>query len=93
MSKRGTSVGIRELKDHASEVLRRVRSGETVVVTDRNEPVARIVPIATAPDDDAARSLVAEGKVAWAGGKPRGAKRRVPVVGPSVAEAVIEDRR
>lgn len=38
------SVGIRELKQNASAVIARVRSGETLVVTDRGVPVARIIP-------------------------------------------------
>lgn len=37
-------VGIRELKSHLSQYLAKVRAGEVVVVTDRGEPVARIVP-------------------------------------------------
>lgn len=39
------SVGIRELKQNASAVIRRVEAGETVVVTHRGVPVATINPI------------------------------------------------
>lgn len=39
------SIGIRELRQRASEYLRMVESGETVEVTDRGRPVALIVPI------------------------------------------------
>ena len=38
------TVGIRELKNSLSEYLRRVRSGETVLVTDRGEVVAEVSP-------------------------------------------------
>ena len=38
------SVGIRELKNHLSEYLRRVRLGESVRVTDRGEVVAELLP-------------------------------------------------
>jgi antitoxin (DNA-binding transcriptional repressor) of toxin-antitoxin stability system len=38
------TVGIRELKDHLSEYLRRVRGGESVLVTDRGEVVAEFSP-------------------------------------------------
>jgi prevent-host-death family protein len=38
-------VGIRELKEHASALIRRVAAGETIKVTDRGRPVARIVPL------------------------------------------------
>lgn len=39
------SVGVRELRQQASSVLKRVIHGETVEVTDRGHPVARIVPL------------------------------------------------
>lgn len=93
MSKARASVGVRELKDHASEVLRRVRAGETIVVTDRNQPVAHIIPIDMHPEEEGARRLVAEGRLSWAGGKPRGAKQRAALQGAPVADAVVEDRR
>lgn len=38
------TVGIRELKNRLSEHLRRVRSGDTVLITDRGEVVAEISP-------------------------------------------------
>jgi prevent-host-death family protein len=38
------TVGIRELKNSLSEYLRRVRSGESVLVTDRGEIVAELTP-------------------------------------------------
>ena len=38
------SVGLRELKNRLSEYVREVRSGEDVVVTDRGEVVAQIIP-------------------------------------------------
>ena len=38
------SVGLRELKNRLSEYVREVRSGESVLVTDRGEVVAELVP-------------------------------------------------
>jgi antitoxin (DNA-binding transcriptional repressor) of toxin-antitoxin stability system len=38
------TVGIRELKNRLSEYLRRVRAGESVLVTDRGEVVAEFSP-------------------------------------------------
>lgn len=38
-------VGVRELKQNASAVLRRVTAGEVLEVTDRGRPVALLVPI------------------------------------------------
>lgn len=40
-----TSIGIRELRQRASEYLRRVEAGETIEVTDRGRPVALLSPI------------------------------------------------
>jgi prevent-host-death family protein len=39
-----TSVGVRELRQRASELLRRVGEGETIEVTDRGHPVAVLSP-------------------------------------------------
>jgi prevent-host-death family protein len=38
------TVGIRDLKNRLSEHLRRVRSGDTILITDRGEVVAEICP-------------------------------------------------
>ena len=39
------SVGIRELRQRASELLRRVEQGETIEITDRGRPVALLGPL------------------------------------------------
>lgn len=53
-------VGVRELRQNLSVYLRRVKAGETLVVTERNEPVAELVPL---PSDDPYQRMVAEGKI------------------------------
>lgn len=40
-----TSVGVRELRQRASDLLRLVERGETVEITDRGRPVALLTPI------------------------------------------------
>lgn len=40
-----TSVGVRDLRQRASELLRRVETGETIEITDRGRPVAVLCPI------------------------------------------------
>jgi prevent-host-death family protein len=52
-------IGVRELRQHASRFLARVRNGEVLEVTDRGTPVARLVPV---PSDRWA-ALVAAGQV------------------------------
>lgn len=39
------SVGVRELRQHASRVLELVKNGEVITVTDRGVPIAEITPI------------------------------------------------
>jgi prevent-host-death family protein len=39
------SVGVRELRQDASKVLKLVKGGETILVTERGKPVAEIRPI------------------------------------------------
>lgn len=53
------SCGVRELKEHTSEVLRRVsETGEAIEITVRGRPVARLIPVP--PDvDEIARSVEA----------------------------------
>ena len=38
-------MGVAELKAHLSECLREVRNGHSVTVLDREQPIARIIPI------------------------------------------------
>ena len=54
------AVPVRELQQHASAVLRRVRAGERVAVTDRGTVVAVLVPPS---DAGGAAGLVAAGRV------------------------------
>ena len=57
-------IGVRELRQHASRYLARVVRGETLEVTDRGRPVARLVPITP----DVWADLTAAGKVTPAEG-------------------------
>lgn len=45
-----TVVGARELKTRLGRYLNRVRRGDTIVVTDRSEPVAELRPIGDVRD-------------------------------------------
>jgi prevent-host-death family protein len=51
-------IGIRELKQQASAVIRRVAAGESIEITDYGHPVARLVPLRGGPLEQ----LVAEGR-------------------------------
>lgn len=39
------TIGVRELRQHASKYLEEVASGESIEITDRGRPVAKLVPI------------------------------------------------
>lgn len=57
------TVGVRELKNRLSEYIRQVRSGESVLVTDRGEVVAELTPPGhRAVDDDVPPALLALAK-------------------------------
>ena len=51
------SIGIRELRQRASELLRRVERGETVEVTDRGRPVALLSPLPEGSPLDRLRAM------------------------------------
>ncbi len=40
-----TAIGVKELKARAGELVRRIESGERILVTKRGRPVAAIVPV------------------------------------------------
>ncbi len=52
------TVGVRELRQRASELLRRVEAGERIEVTDRGRPVAVLAPL---PGPDPIERLRATG--------------------------------
>ena len=43
------TIGVRELRQHASRNLEEVAAGESIEITDRGHPVARLVPITSDP--------------------------------------------
>jgi prevent-host-death family protein len=87
------SVGVRELKNRTSAVLRLVKTSGSVTVTDRSRSVAVIVSLSRGAEEETLREMVKAGRIAWAGGKPKGLRRPPTVRGAGVARAVTEDRR
>jgi prevent-host-death family protein len=65
------TIGIRDLRQNASSVLRLAERGETVQVTDRGRPVALITPLR---DRDALEELRAAGDVS----EPQGSVDDLP---------------
>jgi prevent-host-death family protein len=75
-------VGVRELRNHLSRYLKRVRDGDEVVVTDRGHAIARVVPVGAERVLD---RLIAEGIVTPA----RQPKRRAAK--PIKAKGIVSD--
>ena len=78
-------VGIRELKQNASSVIRRVVAGESIEVTDRGRPVARIVPVQSA---NSYERMVAEGEIAVGNGRWAEIDPLPPLPGRSLSDAL-----
>jgi len=83
-------VGVRELRQNASAVLRRVAAGEVVEVTDRGRAIARIVPM-----HDASRleQLLAEGRASSATGDLLDVKPMSQIAGKPLLSKVLADMR
>ena len=85
------SVGVRELRQRASELLRRVEAGETIEVTDRGRPVALLTPV---PEAGPLERLRAAGEVSG----PDSALSELPLPlplapGQDLPSVVLERRR
>ena len=55
------SVQIADLKNNLSAYLRKVRTGEEVIICDRKSPIAKIVPLGTTDLDLEEQELIAKG--------------------------------
>lgn len=86
-------VGVKALKDHLSEYLRRVHAGERIVITDRGTPLAVLVPVEESAAVRFGWELVRSCKANWQGGKPKGSSKPAMAKGKSASELVLEDRR
>jgi prevent-host-death family protein len=87
-----TTTGIRELKARLSQYLKRVREGETVVITDRGKPIGQIIPYEQT-SEERLEQLQVSGLIAWSGQRPSAQAPIVRARGEkTVAELLLEDR-
>ncbi|MEX0692743.1 MAG: type II toxin-antitoxin system Phd/YefM family antitoxin [Gemmatimonadales bacterium] len=93
-----TKASISKAKDQLSALIKRVQSGDPVVITDRGIPVAELVPVrlgAGLPPRVVA--LAQEGIVRLPDAAPDASwldrPRPHPTAGPSPVEMLLEDRR
>jgi prevent-host-death family protein len=87
-------VGMRQLKTRLSRYLRQVEAGDSLTVTVRNRPVAKVIPIQArdTESEEALNSLAEKGLLRPSKRKPRPPKRALKVRNVRIAEAVLEDR-
>lgn len=86
-------VGIRELKNKLSEYMHKVKSGETIFVTEHGKTIGQIIPVSPT-SEERIQSMVAAGQADWNGNK-------LPVYRPKVinesdkllSDLIVEDRQ
>ena len=83
------TVGIKELKAKLSSYVDLAVSGETVVITEHGAEVA--VMSAVSVERRAIKSLAAEGRAQWDGGKPRGLDG-VHLRGAQMSDTILDER-
>jgi prevent-host-death family protein len=85
-------VGIRELRQNASEYVRRAEAGETIEVTDRGRPVARLAPLPAG--ESILDRLIAEGKATPASRKLRDLPPPLPpTLGARPLSEIVDEMR
>jgi len=90
---RRAMVGARELKMRLGGYLQQVRQGRTLVITDRGQPVAELKPLHGTGADARMEQLKALGAVTRSEDRPLAPFRPIRSIGPSVSDAILEDRQ
>ncbi len=90
------TVGSRELKNRLGRYLKLVGKGETLIVTDRGKPVARIVPTDSNGGenrsvDEVLKQMEAEGHLRL-GTRPFKRFKPVRLKGKPLSKIILEDR-
>lgn len=86
------TVGIRELKARLSGYLQQVKAGSTLVITDRGQPIGRIVPIKPSLETQM-QELLQTGLVTWSGHRLIPLEPAAKVQGrQTVADLLLENR-
>jgi prevent-host-death family protein len=90
------TVGSRELKNRLGRYLGLVGKGETIIVTDRGKPVARLVPpeaeqSGTRSLQDVLKELEAQGHLRL-GTRPFRRVKPIRVKGKPMSQMILEDR-
>ena len=87
-------VGVRQLKAQLGRYLRAVEAGDTLTVTMRKRPIARVVPVKKKGEDieDILNALAEQGMIRRARRKPSPVRRPLNISNVRITEAVLMDR-
>jgi prevent-host-death family protein len=87
---------ISQLKNRLSAYLKKVRAGETILILDRDQPIAKIEPIRSEDDPDGRIAFLASQGILKPASKPipLGLLKSIkPIRGSGVLQALLEERR
>ena len=87
-----TTVGIRDLKARLSEYMKRVKSGQSIIITDHGKPVGRILPVGLSLEDRL-EMLRKAGLVEWSGKKLRRIKPPAVNHGDKLVSDIVVELR
>ena len=85
-------IGVRELKTNLSACLRQIKSGKTLVITERGKPIGRLAPIEPTLEEQlhegVRRQLWAWNGKKWKPSRPRVKNRSAK----TISDLLLEDR-
>lgn len=90
-----TRASVSTIKNSLSSYLEKVKAGQSVMITDHNKPVAILEPVDSSGWPEEIRLCLAQGEAKAPRAKlDLAAFRRMPAgQGPSLTEAILEERR
>jgi len=86
--------GVKEVRDHFTEYLKRIRRGEEIVITERGKPVALLRPI---PERNSLQERLELGSIKGLIRLPQKTKnipfhKKIKLTGKSLTDIVLEER-
>lgn len=87
-------IGLREANQHFSKIVKAVRRGEEVLLTERGRAIARVTPLPPLTRQEAAiQKMIAQGLLRPAEKRgPMPARKPIRIKGPSIVETIREER-
>ncbi len=86
------TVGTRELRNKLSAYLRRVKAGQTIIITERGKAIGQILPI-EATLEERMKALRASGFLEWSGRKLEPRRATIPHRGSKPVSEIVSEGR